>query len=180
DSIARLVRESHTPMLVGGLHVKWLTGGAYRGYNAAFFYDSTGAWRRWPVYEKHYLVPVVERVPFVPVSWFRRVPGLARWSGGFGRGRDLRRQRGGGSAGARVQCHRAGPGSDRRGDAAHQRRADAVRAARRLGGHAERDRDRWAGAGADLAPVAPGESLMRNAELGTRNILAEFEAACDC
>jgi len=89
DSIARLVRESHTPMLVGGLHVEWLTGGAYRGYNAAFFYDSTGAWRRWPIYEKHYLVPVVERVPFVPVSWFRRVPGLARWSGGFGRGRDL-------------------------------------------------------------------------------------------
>ncbi len=89
DSIARLVRESHTPILVGAEHVEWLTGGAYRTYNAAFFYDSTGAWRRWPVYEKHYLVPVVERVPFVPVSWFRRMPGLGRWSGGFGRGRDL-------------------------------------------------------------------------------------------
>jgi len=89
DSIARLARESHTPILVGGLHVEWLTGGAYRGYNAAFFYDSTGARRPWPIYEKHYLVPVVERVPFVPVSWFRRVPGLARWSGGFAPGRDL-------------------------------------------------------------------------------------------
>ncbi len=89
DSIQRIAAESHTPLLVGGLHVEWLTGGAYRTYNAAFFYDSTGAWRRWPVYEKRYLVPVVERVPFVPVSWFRRVPGLARWSGGFGRGRDL-------------------------------------------------------------------------------------------
>jgi apolipoprotein N-acyltransferase len=41
------------------------------------------------VYEKHYLVPVVERVPFVPVRWFRALPGLGRWSGGFGRGRDL-------------------------------------------------------------------------------------------
>ena len=89
DSLQRIAAESHTPLLVGGLHVEWLTGGAYHTYNAAFFYDSTGTWRRWPVYEKRYLVPVVERVPFVPVSWFRRVPGLARWSGGFGRGRDL-------------------------------------------------------------------------------------------
>ena len=89
DSIAQLARESHTPMLVGALHVEWLSGGAARSYNAAYFYDSTGTWRRWPIYSKHYLVPVVERVPFVPVSWFRRVPGLARWSGGFGRGRDL-------------------------------------------------------------------------------------------
>ena len=89
DSIAQLARESHTPILVGALHVEWLPGGASRSYNAAYFYDSTGTWRRWPIYSKHYLVPVVERVPFVPVSWFRRVPGLARWSGGFGRGRDL-------------------------------------------------------------------------------------------
>jgi len=41
------------------------------------------------VYAKHYLVPVVERVPFVPVRLFRAVPGLARWSGGFSSGRDL-------------------------------------------------------------------------------------------
>jgi apolipoprotein N-acyltransferase len=34
-------------------------------------------------------VPIVERVPFVPVRWLRRVPGLGRWSGGFARGRDL-------------------------------------------------------------------------------------------
>jgi len=52
-------------------------------------YDSTGRWRGFPVYEKHYLVPVVERVPFVPVSWFRKVPWLDRWAGGFGRGTTL-------------------------------------------------------------------------------------------
>jgi apolipoprotein N-acyltransferase len=89
DSIARIIRESHTPLLAGGLHVEFEPGGTYRTFNAAFFYDSMGEWRRWPVYEKHYLVPVVERVPFVPVSWFRGVPWLGRWSGGFGRGRTL-------------------------------------------------------------------------------------------
>ena len=83
--VAAVARTSHTPILTGGLYA---TGqDAY--YNAAFFYDSTGAWRPYPVYEKHYLVPVVERVPFVPVRIFRRVPGLGNWSGGFGRGQTL-------------------------------------------------------------------------------------------
>src|SRR2546430_17338392 len=58
-------------------------------YNAAFFYDSTGQWRPYPVYGKHYLVPVVERVPFVPVRLFRSLPGLGRWSGGFSPGSTL-------------------------------------------------------------------------------------------
>ena len=39
------------------------------------------------MYAKHYLVPVTERVPFVPVKVFRAIPGLARWSGGFTPGR---------------------------------------------------------------------------------------------
>src|SRR5256884_745576 len=39
--------------------------------------------------EKHYLVPVVERVPFVPARLMQSVPGVGRWSGGFGRGRSL-------------------------------------------------------------------------------------------
>src|SRR5207248_2248739 len=38
---------------------------------------------------KHYLVPVVERVPFVPVRLFRSVPGLGNWSGGFSPGSTL-------------------------------------------------------------------------------------------
>ena len=61
----------------------------YDSYNAAFFYDSTGSRRPHPIYGKRYLVPVTERVPFFPVRWFRRIPGLARWSGGFARGREL-------------------------------------------------------------------------------------------
>jgi apolipoprotein N-acyltransferase len=87
--LARFAAESHTPILTGALHVEVSAAGGYTTYNAAFFYDSTGQWRTSPVYEKHYLVPVVERVPFVPVAWFRRVPWLSKWSGGFGRGRTL-------------------------------------------------------------------------------------------
>ena len=83
--IAALARERHTPILTGGLHA--VTRDAY--YNAAFFYDSTGQWRAYPVYGKHYLVPVVERVPFVPVRLFRSVPGLVNWSGGFSPGSTL-------------------------------------------------------------------------------------------
>ena len=40
------------------------------------------------MYAKHYLVPITERVPFVPVRVFRAIPGLARWSGGFSPGRE--------------------------------------------------------------------------------------------
>ena len=84
-----LAAASHTPILAGGLHADPLDPPPVPYYNAAFFYDSTGDRLSHPVYGKHYLVPIVERVPFVPVRWMRRVPGVGRWSGGFGRGRDL-------------------------------------------------------------------------------------------
>jgi apolipoprotein N-acyltransferase len=87
--IAALARERHAPILAGGLSVTFHADQTYDTYNAAFFYDSTGRREPHPVYGKRYLVPVTERVPFFPVSWFRRVPGLKRWSGGFARGREL-------------------------------------------------------------------------------------------
>ena len=89
DSIARFVAAGRTPLLTGGVHAEFREGGGYDTFNAAFFFDSLGRWQPYPVYEKHYLVPVVERVPFVPVGWFRALPGLGRWSGGFGRGKTL-------------------------------------------------------------------------------------------
>lgn len=88
-AVAAFARESHTPLLAGGLHAEPDPPAGYRIFNASFFYDSTGDRHRHPVYAKHYLVPVTERVPFVPVRLFRAVPGLARWSGGFSSGRDL-------------------------------------------------------------------------------------------
>ena len=87
--VAELARERHTSVLAGGLSVSFHADQTYDTYNAAFFYDSTGRRDPYPMYGKRYLVPVTERVPFFPVRWFRRIPGLARWSGGFARGRAL-------------------------------------------------------------------------------------------
>jgi len=84
-AITSFARAGHTPMLVGGLDADLHEGGGYTPYNAAFLYDSTGDRRAQPVYHKHYLVPIVERVPFVPPRWFRRLS----FFGGFGRGKDF-------------------------------------------------------------------------------------------
>jgi len=89
SSIAGRARESRTPILTGGIYGENHPDGSYDYFNAAFYFDSSGSWRRYPVYEKHYLVPVVERVPFVPARLMQSVPGVGRWSGGFGRGRSL-------------------------------------------------------------------------------------------
>lgn len=88
--LARFAREGRTPMLVGGLHATFPADGSSPDiYNAAFYFDSTGVWRSHPVYEKSYLVPVVERTPFVPASWFRRIPGIRNWAGRFRPGTEL-------------------------------------------------------------------------------------------
>ena len=89
QAIGGLAGASHTPILAGGLDADPREPPPIPYYNAAFFFDSTGDRRRNPVYGKHYLVPIVERVPFVPVQWMRRIPGVGRWSGGFARGRTL-------------------------------------------------------------------------------------------
>jgi apolipoprotein N-acyltransferase len=91
EAISGLAGASHTPILAGGLHADPPPHAPppIPYYNAAFLYDSTGGRGSHPVYAKHYLVPITERVPFVPVRWLRRVPGLGRWSGGFSRGRDV-------------------------------------------------------------------------------------------
>jgi apolipoprotein N-acyltransferase len=89
SSIVGLARERRTPILTGGIYGENHPDGSYDYYNAAFYFDSSGSWRRYPVYEKHFLVPVVERVPFVPARLMQSVPGVGRWSGGFGRGRGL-------------------------------------------------------------------------------------------
>jgi len=85
EAISRMARASHTPILTGGLYAEFHQGGGYDSFNAALLYDSTGEWRPHPVYGKHYLVPIVERVPFVPPRWFK---GL-EFFGGFSRGKDF-------------------------------------------------------------------------------------------
>lgn len=83
-AIASIARSSHTPILAGGLYADIRGPGDFDYFNAAMLYDSTGDWRSQPVYKKHFLVPIVERVPFLPPQWFRKLS----FFGGFGRGTD--------------------------------------------------------------------------------------------
>lgn len=69
--LASLSAATHTPQLVGSLDIEWGPGrGEYRAYNAAFLFDSLGQTAPYPVYHKQYLVPITEKVPFVPSRWF--------------------------------------------------------------------------------------------------------------
>jgi apolipoprotein N-acyltransferase len=81
--IGALAAETRTPILAGGLDVEFAADGSYEYFNAAFLFDTSGSDRTWPSYRKTYLVPIVERVPFLNPRWF----GNLRWFGGFGRGR---------------------------------------------------------------------------------------------
>src|SRR5947209_8013680 len=83
-AVARRARETRTALLTGGLDATFHDDRSYDYYNAAFFYDATGDRRPYLVYHKHYLVPIVERVPFLDPRWFR-----LKWFGGFGKGRGL-------------------------------------------------------------------------------------------
>jgi apolipoprotein N-acyltransferase len=69
--IADQARRYQTPMLVGGLDLIRHSDSKYDYYNAAFLYDTAGR-RDQTVYHKRFLVPIVERVPFVNPAWFSR------------------------------------------------------------------------------------------------------------
>ncbi len=97
---ARLAREGKTPLLFGTLDLELAPGSVAEFYNAAAFLTAEGALDG--IYRKHHLVPIVERVPFVPSGWLRSVRRRAargwqlplvgdvgsffRWFGGYGRG----------------------------------------------------------------------------------------------
>jgi apolipoprotein N-acyltransferase len=80
--VAALAARLRIPVLAGVEDVDVHPDGSFDYYNAAFFYDSTGNRFGQPSYRKKYLVPVTERVPFLPPRWF----GKLNWFGGFSRG----------------------------------------------------------------------------------------------
>jgi apolipoprotein N-acyltransferase len=90
DTLRALSAPTRIPILFGVLDVEFVAtrtaDGAqdYEVFNAAMTTDSTGRIAPQRPYRKEYLVPVVERVPFVDPDWFQ---GL-RYFGGFGRGKD--------------------------------------------------------------------------------------------
>jgi apolipoprotein N-acyltransferase len=90
DTLRVLSAPTRIPILFGVLDVEFLTTRApdgsqeYEVFNAAMTTDSSGAIAPQRPYRKEFLVPVVERVPFLDPDWFK---GL-RYFGGFGRGKD--------------------------------------------------------------------------------------------
>lgn len=90
DTLRALSAPTRIPVLFGVIDVEFLSTRALDGtqeyelFNAAMTTDSTGGIARQGPYRKEFLVPVVERVPFLDPDWFK---GL-RYFGGFGRGKD--------------------------------------------------------------------------------------------
>jgi apolipoprotein N-acyltransferase len=74
-TISALVRENRIPLLTGGLNAEWDAAlRSYRVFNAVFYYDTTGDRSRYPIYAKHYLVPVTERVPLCRCGFSGQFP----------------------------------------------------------------------------------------------------------
>ncbi len=83
--IQRLARDVGAPILVGMYgYAQTADDTTITYYNAARVMTSGGF--RGPEYDKQYLVPVVERVPFIDPRWLEHMTGPLRWFGGLGRG----------------------------------------------------------------------------------------------
>jgi apolipoprotein N-acyltransferase len=78
-----LARSAGAPVLLGTIGVENRTQEEWDYYNSALLIDQQGASRA--RYDKHHLVPVVERVPFLDPDWFR----WAEYFGGFSAGSGL-------------------------------------------------------------------------------------------
>jgi apolipoprotein N-acyltransferase len=81
DPIQLHSREIGAPIIFGALGYEARSGGEYVPYNSAFLMRPRGLADY--QYDKRYLVPIVERVPFAPA----RVFGAARYLGSYGVGR---------------------------------------------------------------------------------------------
>lgn len=82
DSLRAVASTVHAPILFGVLDSNWPSNDKFRYWNAAMITDSTGEITGQEPYHKEYLVPIVERVPFVNPDWFEGI----QYFGGFGRG----------------------------------------------------------------------------------------------
>ena len=82
DSLRALAAVERTPILFGVLDVRWKSRQRYDYFNSAMLTDSLGLLGAAEPYHKGYLVPIVERVPFVNPEWFAGI----EYFGGFGRG----------------------------------------------------------------------------------------------
>jgi apolipoprotein N-acyltransferase len=87
-NVARLVEflsmRAEAPIVAGAFGQKSRPGRRPIYYNAAFYVMPDSVSNTW--YAKHYLVPFVERVPFINPDWLESITGPLQWFGGLGRG----------------------------------------------------------------------------------------------
>lgn len=82
DSLQSAVANKPTPILTGFMDSGNPNVLPFAYYNAALITDGYGRLSTQPPYHKQFLVPIVERVPFLNPAWFQGVD----YFGGFGRG----------------------------------------------------------------------------------------------
>jgi apolipoprotein N-acyltransferase len=88
DTLAALGSAGHVPILFGVIDIRFNAPPVagvpmdYDYFNAAMLTDSLGRVGDYPPTRKQYLVPVVERVPFLNPKWF----GGLKYFGGYGVG----------------------------------------------------------------------------------------------
>jgi apolipoprotein N-acyltransferase len=86
EEIRSLARLMGAPIVAGAYGLEIEPDGKPVYFNSAFLVGPTG--RLGPRYDKQYLVPFVERVPFIDPAWLERLIGDIEYFGGLGRGRD--------------------------------------------------------------------------------------------
>lgn len=82
DSLRAATAARPTPILTGVMDSDNPLSGDFHYYNAAIITDANGHVGGQPAYRKQYLVPIVERVPFVNPAWFHGM----NYFGAFSRG----------------------------------------------------------------------------------------------
>ena len=88
DTLAALGATGHVPILFGVIDLRYNSPPSagtpvdFDYFNAAMLTDSLGRVGEFPATRKQYLVPVVERVPFLNPKWF----GSLKYFGGYGVG----------------------------------------------------------------------------------------------
>ncbi len=82
--IEYLSTRASAPILAGAFGEGRSRSGRRIYYNAAFYVMPDSVSNTW--YAKHYLVPFVERVPFINPDWLESITGPLKWFGGLGRG----------------------------------------------------------------------------------------------
>jgi apolipoprotein N-acyltransferase len=75
-------RELGAPIMFGGIGFDGDVYGDYIPFNSVFLMEPQGLTDY--EYDKRYLVPVVERMPFLPISWIKHLPYFGRFGVGQG------------------------------------------------------------------------------------------------